>query len=360
MKSEEIIFLNLLGIGFKRYSYIKQNFGSITNIPSSYYEEVSRILKIDKEILEKSGKGLIEDKVKNLLKDNQKFGIGVVTIEDDVYPLRLKDLPDRPILLYYKGDIKILNSSVSCAIVGTRRNDELGKVYTKNLVDMLVSNSVLVVSGLARGIDIIAHRRVIERRGQTVAVLANGLDQVYPPEHKKEFLEISENGCLVSEYPIGVRPLKRNFFIRNRIVSGLSDVVVVVQAPEKSGAMITAKYALKQKRTLFAIPGNIENPLHRGCNILMREGAIPLIDYKDVLEELGYKSVQTNLFHTGDHSLSEEEKFIYSLITKNVTIDEISEITGMPVSSVYPILLSLEVKGLILQNVGGTFSRVIS
>lgn len=360
MDRDEILFLSSLGFGFKRLSFIQQNFGSILNIPESSIEEVSRILKISKDVLTKIKEKGIEERIKELKKLLTKYSIKFTTLFDKEFPKKLQDIKDKPIVLYYKGDISLLNSNISCGIVGTRRNDELGKNYTKNLVDLLVNNQVVVISGLARGIDIIAHRRTLEKKGITIAVLAGGLDIIYPPEHKKEFLEISEKGCVISEFPPNTKHLKRNFFIRNRIISGLSDVVVIVQAPEKSGALITGEYALKQGRTLFAIPGNIENPLHKGCNTMIKKGAIPLIEYKDVLEELGYKSTQQHLLQEPQKDLSEEEKFIYSFITREITLDEIAEATGLPVNQIYPTLLSLEIKGLIIQNVGGTFSRVLT
>lgn len=357
MTREEILFLNYLNLGFKRYSYIKENFGSISNLPKE--EEVARKLKLKYETLKQISEGFIESKVNELERLLKKEDIGYITIEDKEYPQRLKQIPERPIILYYKGNKEILNESTTCGIVGTRRNDELGKNYTKNIVDILTKNNVVVISGLARGIDIIAHRKAIENNSKTVAVLGSGLKYIYPPEHRKEFFEIAEKGCLVSEFLPNTPALKRNFFIRNRIISGLSDVVVIVQAPEGSGALITGEYAMKQNKTLFAIPGNIENPLHKGCNIMIKKGAKPLIEYSDILEELGYKTIKTELFKQNQgHSLSEEEKHIYSLITKEITLDDLSEISGMSVSKIYPIILSLEVKGLIIQNTGGTFSRI--
>lgn len=359
MEREEVLVLSSLGVGFKKYSYIKEFFGSVKNIPESSIKEVSKRIGLKEDVIVNFKNGALEgyfDKISSLLK---KHNICYMTILDSDYPARLNLLPDRPIVIYYKGNVSLLNSSITCGIVGTRRNDELGKSYTKNLVDLLVSNNVVVVSGLARGIDIIAHRRTLEKKGNTIAVLAGGLDFIYPSEHKREFFEIVDSGCVVSEFPPNTKPLKRNFFIRNRIISGLSDVVVIVQAPEKSGALITGEYALKQNKTLFVIPGNIENHLHRGCNIMLKKGAIPIIDYKDVLEELGYKTIQTPLFNANKQELSDEEKFVYSTITNEITLDELSEITGMSVNKIYPILLSLEVKGMIIQNVGGTFSRVM-
>ena len=359
MEREEILVLSYLGIGIKRYSLLKEKYKSLLEIPKSEIQEVSKLLKIDEEKLSEITKeeNLTKtlERLKNVL---DKYQVKFVTVEDKDYPNKIKDLSDKPLVLFYKGNILLANNYLTCGIVGTRRNDNKGKNHTKNIVDLLVDNDVCIVSGLARGIDIIAHRRALERNGKTIAVIGHGLDYVYPPEHKKEFEEIEEKGLILTEFFIGENPLKRNFFIRNRIISGLSNVVVIVQAPEGSGALITGEYALKQKRTLFAIPGDIENPLHRGCNLMIRKGAKILIDYKDILEELGYKATQSTE-KVQSVELNEEEKFVYSLITGDMTLDDLAEISGLPVNKLYPILLSLEIKGIIIQNAGGTFSRII-
>ncbi len=357
MEKEEIIYLNNKGFGFKRYSYIKNTFGSILNIPKDSINEVSKTLRIREEKLKSILDEGIEKEIERIKKILKEHGINYLTIEDKEYPERLKTISDKPIVIYYKGDVSLLNHSVICSIVGTRRNDEIGKKHTKEIVNILVKNNVVIVSGLARGIDIIAHRRTLEIGGQTIAVLAGGLNNVYPTEHKKEFEEISKKGCVISEFPPNTPYLKRNFFVRNRIISGLSDVVIITQAPERSGALITGEYALKQKKTLMVIPGNIENLLYRGCNIMIKKGAIPIIDYKDILEELGYKITKTSFQQETNQELSEEEKFIYSFITREISIDELSEKTGITINKIYPLLLSLEIKGMIVQNIGGTFSR---
>jgi len=359
MEREEILVLSYLGIGIKRYLILKERYNSLLDIPKSEIQEVSKMLKINSEKLSEITKEenftKTVESIKNIL---DKFQVKFVTVEDRDYPNKIKDLNDKPLVLFYKGDISLASNYLTCSIVGTRRNDNKGKNHTRNITDLLVDNDVCIVSGLARGIDIIAHRRALERNGKTIAVIGHGLDYVYPPEHKKEFEEIEEKGLILTEFFIGERPLRRNFFLRNRIISGISNVVVIVQAPEDSGALITGEYALKQKRTLFAIPGDIENPLHRGCNLMIRKGAKILIDYKDILEELGYKATKSNE-KVQPVELNEEEKFVYSLITGDMTLDDLSEISGLPVNKLYPILLSLEIKGIIIQNAGGTFSRIM-
>jgi len=359
MEREEILLLSYLGIGIKKYSLLKERYKSLLDIPKDEVTEVSKLLKVEQEtLINITGKEGFDSTLKSITSILGKYDIRFVTIEDKDYPNRLKDINDRPIVLFYRGDISLANNYLTCGIVGTRRNDVKGKNHVRNLVDLLVDNDVCVISGLARGIDIIAHRRVLERGGKTIAIVGHGLDYVYPPEHRKEFEEISEKGLIVTEFFVGERPLKRNFFIRNRIISGLSNAVVIVQAPEGSGALITGEYALKQKRALFAIPGDIENPLHKGCNMMIKKGAIPLIEYRDILEELGYKVIE-NTHKSNTLELTEEEKFVYSFISGDVTLDDLAEVTGLPVNKIYPILLSLEIKGTIIQNAGGTFSRVM-
>ncbi|MFN4245639.1 MAG: DNA-processing protein DprA [Brevinematia bacterium] len=358
MEREEILFLNLKGFGFKKYSYIKDNFESLLKIPKDCTKEISKMIRVKEEAIKSITQENIEREVESIKKELKKHNINYITIEDEIYPERLKKIQDKPIVIYYKGDISLLNSDIICSIVGTRRNDEIGKKHTKEIVEMLVKNNVVIVSGLARGIDIIAHRQTLESGGYTIAVLAGGLNIVYPKEHEKDFIRISNKGCVISEFPPNTEYLKRNFFIRNRIISGLGDITIIIQAPEKSGALITGEYAIKQNKTLMVIPGNIENPLYRGSNMMIKKGAIPIIDYRDVLEELGYKIVENDSDNKPKQELSEEEKFVYSFITKEITIDELSEKTGITVNKIYPLLLSLEIKGMIIQNIGGTFSRI--
>ncbi len=360
MTRDEILILSYFRIGFKRYKLISERIKSLSEITRDTVSEISSRTKIPLEtLLDISNKEKCQEILDKLYKTTRSKSINFVTIVDEEYPKNLVDLKDRPLVLFYKGDLSIVSRNLKVGIIGTRYNDKLGEAYTKKLVERLVENNIVTVSGLARGIDIIAHRETIQRGGKTVGVLGGGVDYIYPREHAKDFEKIAENGCLVSEFFPGQAPLPRNFFIRNRIISGLSDVVVIVQAPENSGAIITGNYALAQGRKLLAIPGNIENRLHRGCNQMIKKGAKILIEIDDVLEELEYKAISESFAKNQKEniSLSEEEEFVYSFIIRPTTVDDLSEMTGITISRLYSILLSLEIKGLVVQNIGGTFVR---
>lgn len=213
----------------------------------------------------------------------QKNDIKMITILDKNYPLKLKHIYDKPVILFARGNIDLL-SEKSIAIVGCRDCTEYGQNISKKLAYDLSKNDFCIVSGLARGIDKFAHLGALEANGKTVAVIGNGLDNIYPYENKNLCERIIQNnGLIVTEYIIGTKPSKMNFPARNRIISGLSDGVIVVEAKEKSGALITAEFALEQGKEVFAVPGNINRLNSKGTNELIKDGANILTDYKDII-----------------------------------------------------------------------------
>ena len=213
----------------------------------------------------------------------QKNKINFITIFDEKYPPKLRNLYDKPLYLFTKGNEELLNSN-TIAIVGTRNCSKYGENVAKNLSYNLAKNNICVVSGLANGIDKYAHIGALAVEGRTIAVLANGLDSVYPLENKYLADKIIEkNGLLISEYIVGVKANKMQFPERNRIISGLSDGIVVVEAGKKSGALITADFGLEQGKDIFAVPGNLNNLNSIGTNNLIKDGANILINYKDIL-----------------------------------------------------------------------------
>lgn len=212
--------------------------------------------------------------------------IEILTIDDRTYPKQLKQIYDPPKILYVKGNKEILNN-VGIAIVGCRNSTKYGELIAKNLGYYLAKNNVNVISGLARGIDSFAHIGAIYAKGKTIAVLADGLDRIYPKENIKIVEKIIEyGGCIISEYPIGSPIDKKHFPERNRIISGLSSGVVVVEAREKSGALITVDHALDQGKDVYAVPGNITVNQSFGTNLLIKDGAIPITNYKDILNNI--------------------------------------------------------------------------
>lgn len=215
----------------------------------------------------------------------KQYGIQLVSILSPEYPEQLKTICDAPILLYVIGDSQILKED-SIAIIGCRQCSSYGKKSTKQIAYELAQNKKVIVSGMAKGIDSYAHYGCLEAKGKTIAVLGSGLDRIYPKENIPLYHAILQgNGCIVSEYPIGVGAAKYHFPARNRIISGLSKGIVVVEAKEKSGSLITVDFGLEQGRDIFAIPGNIDTNTSKGTNLLLKQGAKLVTTIQDILEE---------------------------------------------------------------------------
>lgn len=211
--------------------------------------------------------------------------IELIHIYDEYYPKKLQQIYDKPIVLFVKGDKKLLNE-FSLAIVGCRENSKYGEIATKKISYDIAKNGIITVSGLARGIDSIAHKSTLQVKGKTIAVVGNGLDMVYPEENTMLANEIiKQGGAIVSEYIIGTKPEKMNFPARNRIISGLSNGVVVIEAKKRSGTMITVDFALEHGKEVFAVPGNINSKNSEGTNELIKQGAKMLTKIEDILEE---------------------------------------------------------------------------
>lgn len=285
----------------------------------------------------------------------EELGFNLILLTDSNYPKNLFATYNPPPFLYVKGDI-IQDDDIAIAIVGTRVPDRYGKFVTEELAGELAARGISVVSGMARGIDSIAHAGALKRGGRTIAVLGSGLDVIYPQENKKLYERISNQGAVISEFTIETAPDSVNFPKRNRIISGLSLGVVVVQASDKSGSLITASFALEQNREVFAVPGNIVNRLSRGTNKLIKQGAKLVESIDDILTEIeafrnlmGKQSTEEN-FASLFSDLSQDEKEIYAVLKdKPLHIDEIIKLTGMNSAKVLSLLLSLELGGIIVQ-----------
>ena len=278
-----------------------------------------------------------------------KHGVRALTWNDDAYPALLKEIDDAPPVLYVRGDLSSIDEW-AVSVVGTRRPTPYGRQVAEEITYQLASNRICVVSGLARGVDAIAHRAAIHAGGRTVAVLACGLDIVYPPEHAKLAREIMEHGALISDYPLGTQPRGDYFPRRNRILSGVSLGVLVVEGDVKSGAMITARLALDQNREVFAIPGSIFSPQSRGTNDLIQQGAKLVQKVEDVLEELNLTMVPHQIEMQELMPATDTEAGLLRHITKEpVHIDEVCRLSSLPISTVSSVLAMMELKGLIKQ-----------
>jgi DNA processing protein len=276
-------------------------------------------------------------------------GARLVTFTSGDYPKSLFQISDPPPFLYVKGELR--SSEQAVAIVGSRRATSYGLLTTGRLSEALVRHGVTVVSGMARGVDTAAHKGALAAGGRTIGVLGCGIDKIYPPENRALFGEMAEKGCLVSEFPLNTLPLAENFPRRNRIISGLSQGVLVVEAAEKSGSLITAQYALEHGREVFAVPGNISFATSRGANRLIKQGAKLVDCVEDILEELpGNHSQPECASKTGQptFALSPREASIYELLAHApLHIDEIITQTELTAAEVSSMLLHLELKGAI-------------
>jgi len=286
------------------------------------------------------------------------YGVKALTCHDDGYPARLKEIYDYPPVLYVRGSL-LPQDEWCLAVVGTRRATVYGRQVTQEIVSDLVSNKITIVSGLAKGIDTVAHNSTLEAGGRTIAVFACGLDTVYPAENASLARRIIQQGALVSEYPLGTRPRAENFPRRNRIMSGMSLGVLVAEAGESSGAIITANMALEQNREVLAVPGSILSPSSRGTNHLIQEGAKLVRSYTDVMEELNLTAVAHQIeLKEIIPATDTESLLIKHLGAEPVHIDEICRTTDLPVSAVSSSLAMMELKGMVRQV--GTMNYVLA
>jgi DNA processing protein len=278
-----------------------------------------------------------------------RYGVKVLTFHDAEYPSRLKEIYDYPPILYVRGSL--LSEDEWClAVVGTRRATVYGRQVTEEIVTDLARNKITIVSGLARGIDSIAHRSALEAGGRTLAIFACGLDIVYPAENAELARRIIQQGALISEYPLGTRPRANNFPRRNRIMSGISLGVLIAEAGKVSGAMITAQMALEQNREVFAIPGSILSPASDGTNHLIQEGAKLVSNYNDILEELNLTAVAHQMEIREIVPASDTESLLLKQLGAEPThIDEICHSTRLPISALSSTLAMMELKGLVKQ-----------
>lgn len=307
------------------------------------------------------------------LEEAAKADCQVVAYDSEDYPPRLKQIPDAPLLLYVRGDVKVL-SQYGVAMVGTRRPSAYGSSVAHRLAHDLAQRQLVIVSGMARGVDSASHRGALEAKGKTVAVLGSGLDVIYPRENKTLADEIARSGAVVSEFPLKTGPTPENFPIRNRIISGLSLGIVVVEAAEYSGSLITARLALEQNREVFAVPGNITSAQSFGPNHLIKQGAKLVDQWMDVVEEFPAEvrmallppteasegeplGAQTPSLFEG--SLSPEQKSVFEVLRADQTsfVDDIVSAAKIPHPRVLSALLSLEMNGLIRQLPGKNFIR---
>ena len=336
------------GIGRVRFAQLENYFGSLENAWQAAPAELKKA-GLDRNVVQAIATWQPKISPDEEMAKLAHYGVEVFTYKDEVYPSRLKEIYDYPPVLYVRGEL-VPQDEWCLAVVGTRRATVYGRQVTEEIVTDLAQSHITVVSGLARGIDAIAHQAALDAGGRSLAVFACGLDSVYPSENASLARRIMQQGALISEYPLGTRPRADNFPRRNRIMSGLSLGVLVVEADITSGAMITAQFALEQNREVFAVPGSILSPASRGTNHLIQEGAKLVCDYTDILEELNLMTIARQMEMREMLPASEtESQLLKHLSAEPIHIDEVCRSSGLPVATVSSTLAMMELKGLVKQ-----------
>ena len=345
------------GIGPVRITKLLNYFGSLHDAwqsPSFHLAAAGLNPKLCQQLVQIRQEVCLDE----LVEDTLAAGIQILTWDDPAYPERLRKINQSPFVLYLKGDL-IEEDIWSVAVVGTRRVSAYGQQVTERMAGSLADQGITIISGLARGIDGIAHQQALEAGGRTLAVLGSGLDRIYPPEHRGLAGRISKQGGLISDYPPGTPPDGSNFPPRNRIISALSKAVLVIEAGQKSGALITANYAAEQGREVFAVPGKITAPLSKGTNHLIKLGAHPLLEPQDVLDFLNMKLVARQ--HVVRKSLPSDHKeaVLYNVVgDEPLHVDELSILTELPIEEVTATLAVMELKGMVRKTFGMKYIAV--
>lgn len=291
--------------------------------------------------------------IKERLKVNR---INTVTITDELYPYRLKQYDDSPYMLFYKGDIKTLNNRKNVSIIGARDCTSYGENVANLICNSLCIDNINIISGMARGIDSVAHKKCMDNNGYTCAVLGSGIDVIYPKENKYLYNNIIENGCIISQFLPGTKPYAFNFPIRNRIISGLSDLIVVIEANKKSGTLITASAALEQGKDVIAVPGSVFSKQSKGTNRLIKDGAYAFTEIQDIYDLLDMHYIAEVKENFND--MSSLEKKVYGRI-KSVPVhfDDILRLTNIDIKQLYEVLFELQLKDEIMCLSGNYYVR---
>ena len=403
-QTTDLIHLNLIqGIGQKTILFLMDKFGSAEKILNATAQELERIGELSPNVRNSLTQKNLGCPLEHELALIDEFGCHVITYYDDDYPLLLKQIDTPPPLLYVRGELKP-EDAVSIALVGSRQAKDYGRRVSYQLSYQLAKRGLTITSGLAKGIDTCAHRGALDANGRTIAVMGNGLSIVYPAANSKLVERIIEAGALISEFPMGMKPRAENFPIRNRIISGLTFGTVVVEASNRSGALITARLASEQGREVFAVPGQIFSELSTGTHRLIDDGAKLINTVEDLLEALPqhYRNqITTQTPVTGSDAdtiiqqprpdnkrtprhtdpttadintsadkkvaanipmpdLTPDENVVFNAIEIPTShIDSIVRATELPINQVSSVLLMLELKGIIEQLPGKMFSKVV-
>ncbi len=374
---KEWISLNMTpGVGPRAATKLLERFGSADAVFHGRRHELES-LRLRPETIESIIKREFEDKAGEELENVKKLGGDVLILDDGSYPALLREIADPPITLYVRGDWQACFDLPGVGVIGSRMCSTYGENASEMIARDLASRGICIISGLARGIDTAAHRGAIRGRGRTIAVLGTGIDGFYPKENTRLVGEILEaGGAIVSQFPLGTPPLKDNFPYRNRIISGLSLGVVIVEATEKSGSLITARLAMEQNREVMAVPGNITSRNSFGSNYLIKSGAKLVQQWQDVVAELPSEiaaeilppkiekangSRESDKQELAPADLSENERKIWTLLSPDepAHIDGLLELSGLSFGDLNSALVGLDIRDLIRVLPGKNYARRI-
>ncbi len=363
-EQEYIIALNLVkGLRNIRIIELLKHFSNVSQIFKTSVNTLSRVTAMGPSLARQIHSVIETEEFSEELRWIDRSKTQIITIIDELYPEPLKQIYDPPVVLYTRGDVRVLQR-ISVAIVGCRRASCYGLRQAERIAGELSLKGICVVSGMARGIDTAAHKGALAHQGKTVAVLGSGLNQIYPAENKSLFEEIAQSGAVISEFPLAMPPQKENFPKRNRIISGLSRAVVVVEAARRSGSLITANLALEQNRDVCAVPGAANSMNAQGTNKLIKEGAKLVENADDILEELNIPAdvqkpdnIKTGFVAEGRRpDINEAGKKLLEFLThKPLHIDLLVKRSELGSTCVYKNLLELQLKGLVREIEGKMF-----
>ncbi|MCL2362205.1 MAG: DNA-processing protein DprA [Defluviitaleaceae bacterium] len=360
-------------LGSRKLNLLLSRFDTAREIFTAHPTHVKTLGNLTDNALNNLTKNRNLDFIEILLKEMESKEMAFLSRNHDRFPTLLGSIPDPPVGIFYIGELPA-DATNKIAIIGSRKCSDYGLQAARLLAMPLAENGIVIVSGLARGVDSMAHKGAVDVGGKTIAVLGCGADICYPAENRQLRDKIVENGCVLSEYPPGTKPIAAFFPARNRIISGLCRGIIVAEASKKSGTLITVDQAAEQGRDVLAVPGNINSPLSAGTNHLIREGAIPVTDYTDVLFTLGLSakvdtSEPDNQYAHGGitlnkiqeeaiNSLAPEEKLLYDSLTFDpVSFDSMVMSTNLPSMNLHFLLTTLELKGLIKKLPGARYAR---
>ncbi len=352
------------GIGPRTYGDLITQFGSAEAVLAAAPSQLRRIPGVGSKLSAAIAAADHEIDVDEEISLCQQHDIEVLTPADETYPRLLQEIHDPPSVLFARGDL-LPRDNLAIAIVGTRHASHYGIQQAERLATTLARAGLTIVSGLARGIDAAAHRGALDANGRTIAVLGSGLLNIYPPEHKDLADQIANSGAVLSEAPLRRAPKSGAFPQRNRLITGLSLGVIVVEAADRSGALISARLAMEQNREVFAVPGRIDSRVSRGCHNLIRDGARLVQSADDVLEELGPLVESTSdatghkVHHPAELQLNDQERAVLDRIDIDpISIDQIVQTSGLPIHRVLSTISVLEMRRMIRRVSGNLIARI--